>query len=281
MAPPRRLTLAVAVTLASCAARAPVASAPASPSSASPSSRRAPAIVASNILRRDYAGSKACEGCHADEYDKFMAAPMHNMTRLPSQSVPAAPFDGGVFRFKDDEVRFSTRGGDRLMTIASASLGTRTYRVTRVIGGHYREDFAGVEEGGRDGKTERILPATWSIAKRAWRYKGYSVMGPERPGLRPGGVWNRTCIFCHNTIPYFDDLLGALSDPKIGPYQGEVVDPLLPVERRARYEITDAAALRRAVADELGVIGARPRAQEASDLLRAIRAKFDGSHLVE
>jgi hypothetical protein len=280
VAPPRGLTLAVAVTLVSCAARAPVASAPSSASS-SPAARGAPAIVASNILRRDYAGSKACEGCHADEYDKFMAAPMHNMTRLPSQSVPEAPFDGGVFRFKDDEVRFSTRGADRLMTIVSASLGTRTYRVTRVIGGHYREDFAGVEEGGRDGKTERILPATWFLGKRAWRYKGYSVMGPERPGLRPGGVWNRTCIFCHNTIPYFDDLLGALSDPKIGPYQGEVVDPLLPAERRARYDVTDAAALHRAVADELGVLGVRGRTQEPGELLRATRAKFDGSHLVE
>jgi predicted CXXCH cytochrome family protein len=277
VASPHVPTLAVVLTLAACAAHPPL-SAPTA--STAPSSAGTPAIVASNILRRDYAGSKACEGCHADEYDKFMAAPMHNMTRLPSAAVPSAPFDGGSFRFKDDEVRFSTRGAARLMTIVSASLGTRTFRVTRVIGGHYREDFAGVEEGGGD-KAERILPATWFLGKRAWRYKGYSVMGPERPGLRPGGVWNRTCIFCHNTIPYFDDLLGALSDPKIGPYQGEVVDPLLPPARRARFEITDAAGLHRAVADELHVLGARGKTDDPSELLRATRAKFDGSHLVE
>ncbi|HEX8952520.1 MAG TPA: hypothetical protein VF945_11780, partial [Polyangia bacterium] len=113
MAPPRALrllaTLAAAASLAACAARPPVATAP--PSSRAVASAP-PAIVASNILRRDYAGSKACEGCHAEEYDKFIAAPMHNMTRLPAAGVPAAPFDGGVFRFKDDEVRFSTRGAD-------------------------------------------------------------------------------------------------------------------------------------------------------------------------
>ncbi len=160
-----------------------------------------------------------------------MAAPMHNMTRLPSASVPAAPFEG-VFRLKDDEVRFSRRGDDRLMTIVSQQFGTRTFRVTRVIGGHYREDFAGVEEGAAQ-PVERILPASWFIGSRSWRYKGYSVMGPERPGLRPGGVWSRTCIFCHNTVPYFDDMLGALADPRVGPYQGEVVDPLLPSARRA------------------------------------------------
>ena len=282
----RLYSLVVAVACGACA-RAPVAaSAPTSPPLA------APALVASNIVRADYAGSKACQGCHADEYDKFMAAPMHNMTRLPSAGVPEAPFSG-TFHFKDDEVRFATRGDDRLMTIVSATQPTRTFRVTRVIGGHYREDFAGVEEGARDTTTERILPATWYFGTRAWRYKGYSVMGPERPGLRPGGVWNRTCIFCHNTIPYFDDMLGALADPKLGPYQGEVVDPLLPSARRARVEVTDAAGLHRAVADELRVLGARPSAvgsasdssrasvQDAGELLRAIRAKFDGGKLLE
>ncbi len=273
----RRLppAVAVVVALASCA-RAP-APAPAAPTASS--AARAPAVVASNILRRDYAGSQACAGCHPDEYDKFMAAPMHNMTRLPSASVPAAPF-AGAFKLKDDEVRFSRRGDDRLMTIVSAT-GARTFRVTRVIGGHYREDFAGVEEGAAGPPVERVLPATWFIGTQSWRYKGYSVMGPERPGLRPGGVWNRTCIFCHNTVPYFDDLLGALADPKIGPYQGEVVDPLLPPERRARYEVTDGAGLHSAVADELRVLGARAGASEPADLIRAIRARFAGGNVVE
>src|SRR5262245_48537898 len=107
--------------------------APVAPVLTPPASRAAPAatVVASNILRRDYAGSKVCSGCHPDQYDKFMAAPMHNMTRLPGDGVPATPFRG-VFRFKDDEVRFASDGSTRLMTIASATEGTRTFAVTRV-----------------------------------------------------------------------------------------------------------------------------------------------------
>ena len=242
-------------------------------------------LVTSNVLRRDYAGSAACASCHPAEYDKFMAAPMHNMTRLPSATVPAAPFEGR-FRFKDDAVRFERVDGDRLMHIESATLGSRTFKVTRVIGGHYREDFAGVEVGGSDGKTERILPASYFLQSGRWRYKGYSVMGPERPGLRPGGVWSQTCIFCHNTIPYLDDLLGALADPRLGPYQGEVVDPLLPPARRARVQVTDDRAFAHAVDDELARLGARPaRGQDpssrAGELLRATRARFDGAHLIE
>ncbi|MDB4970943.1 MAG: hypothetical protein JWN44_6632 [Myxococcales bacterium] len=268
------LFVGTAVFVPGCAApsrRAPTASAPAATGAL-------PSVVASNMLRRDYAGSAACAPCHADEYDRFMTTPMHNMTRLPTAAVPTAAFDGR-FRFKDDAVRFETRGRDRLMTIESKAYGTRSFKVTRVIGGHYREDFAGVELGS-DGP-ERILPASYFLESKAWRYKGYSVMGAERPGLRPGGVWNRTCIFCHNTIPYFDDVLGALSDPKVGPYQGEVVDALLPAARRARWEITDAGAMRAAVADELHVLGAGAASKEPADLLKATRAKFDAAHVVE
>lgn len=263
-----------AITLIGCAARSPSATAPVA-TTAPP-----PPFVVSNMLRADYAGSAACKECHHEEYDKFVAAPMHNMTRVPSESAPSAPWSG-EFKFKDDDVKFETRNGARLMTIESRAFGTRTFRVTRVIGGHYREDFAGVELG-RETKDERILPATWLIGSRTWRYKGYSVMSPERPGLRPGGVWNKSCIFCHNTVPYFDDVLGALADPKLGPYQGEVVDALLPVERRARWDITDENALERAVAGELRVLGGRatPHAG-AGELLRNVRARFDGSHLLE
>src|SRR5438477_5312519 len=111
-------------------------------------------------------------------------------------------------------------------------------------------------------------------------------MGPERPGLRPGGIWNKTCIFCHNTIPYFSDIQGAIADAKIGPYQGEVVDALLPAALRARYRISDDAAFVRAANDELAHLGARPTsaataATAAADLLRATRARFDASSLME
>ena len=61
------------------------------------------------------------------------------------------------------------------------------------------------------------------------RYKGYSVMVHERNGLSsPGPVWNRTCLFCHNTVPYLDSLLGALAGPRAPQNTREkVVDALL------------------------------------------------------
>ena len=33
----------------------------------------------------------------------------------------------------------------------------------------------------------------------------------ERASLRAGPVWSRTCIFCHNTVPELDRMLGAIA----------------------------------------------------------------------
>ena len=248
-------------------------------------------MIASNILRADYAGSQACVRCHEDLARAWAASPMHNMTRLAAGAQIQAPFDGGEFRFKDDRVRFEQHDGARVMTLYSATQGTHRYRITKVIGGHHREDFAGVEVdeslapvGISD---ERVLPATWMLEARQWRYKGYSVMTRERPGLRPGAVWKKTCIFCHNTEPYLSNLLGTLAGPSTPAYQGELVDPLLPEARRWKYQITDDAPLRRAIADELSLLRRKPVPVDgpiADVLSRAVqttRAAFDEHNLIE
>jgi len=250
------------------------------------------AIVASNILRADYAGSQACVRCHEDIARAWSASPMHNMTRLAATAEIHAPFDGGEFRFKDDRIQLETHDGARFMRLQSATQGTHLYRVTKVIGGHHREDFAGVEVDEAlapvgDPRNERVLPATYMLEARRWRYKGYSVMHRERPGLRPGAVWKKTCIFCHNTEPYLSNLLGTLAGPATPAYQGELVDPLLPEARRWKYEIADEAALRRALEDEVALLRGKRASLPGSigDALgRAVqttRAGFDERHLVE
>src|SRR5690349_19867215 len=115
--------------------------------------------VTSNILRGDYAGSQACASCHARIYQAWRASPMHEMTRLPEQARVRAPFDGAEFRFKHDRARLETDAtGARIMRVVSAELGDHSYRITKVIGGRYREDFAGVELPA--GAVEMILPVS-------------------------------------------------------------------------------------------------------------------------
>jgi len=255
----------------------------------SPHASRAPREIASNVLRADYAGSAACAKCHADVAAHWAASPMHNMTRTFDANVSRAPWSGTALRFKDDRVDLEERAGaegvERIVHVRSARFGDTDYRVTRVIGGHHREDYAGVPLTGAPSADEVVLPISWLLWSNKFRYKGYSVMSRERPGVAAGPVWNRTCIFCHNTEPYFSDMLGALVQRK-DPYQGELVDPLLPAGLREHVVIDDANALDGALGDEIEHLShTRPTDSSTSDLaLRAIettRDHFTARDLVE
>ncbi|HEX7667924.1 MAG TPA: hypothetical protein VF407_25530, partial [Polyangiaceae bacterium] len=215
-------------------------------------------VVASNVTRADYAGSAACETCHADIAASWAKAPMHNMTRLPASVPSGAPFDGRTFHFKGDSATFRTVGGERFVQVDSLKAGSAIYRITKVIGGHYREDFAGqqveaMQPGAKivgDTHDELVMPVSYLLATGTLRYKGYSVMTPVRDALKAGPVWNRTCILCHNTAPYLTSMLGALAGPEAKAYQGEVVDPLLPASKRWSFTVTDEDGLKDALSAE-------------------------------
>ncbi len=228
---------------------------------------------------------------------------MHRMTREARVRGPHeeagsavelhAPFAGETFSFKGDAVRLTSDGDARFFEISQKGGQPRVFRMTRVIGGRVREDYAGIQVAAAkkdaavmgDPSSEWVMPVTYVLGTKRLRYKGYSVMVKERPLLHEGPEWNKTCIFCHNTVPYIDTALGAFTGKKT-PYQGEVVDPLLPAARRFAYRVTDAVAFSRLVDQEeqrLGVsaAGEPEPARAAIAGVTAIRGHFRASHLVE
>ncbi len=269
------------------------------PAPKGPSLPERPAVVRSNIERADYAGSQACASCHRAYFDAFMASPMHNMTRLPARTDLRGIFAGRIFRFKQDSVILEEREGRPCMRIGSRRFGDHLFRVTKVIGGHHREDFAGVEAGSRDTLTERILPVSFFPENKTFRYKGYSVMDPERPALKAGAVWNQTCLFCHNTVPYLSTILRELAGPEAPPFQGSDVDRSLPANRRESLKVADSLGLRNALAAEIDFLrraggsgvdrGSRSGSlirtgslgKTARKALNATWSLFNGNHLVE
>jgi predicted CXXCH cytochrome family protein len=272
------ITLAVAAVSGSCASI---------PSSKVPGVKGGGDVVRSNVRFADYAGSKACERCHAPYVASWLRSPMHNMTREARGAEIKGPFDGTVFRFHGDTARLESAGADRFVTIDSKRFGRSIYRITRVIGGHHREDYAGVSvaevrEGAPpigDPTEELVMPVSWVYATKSLRYKGYSVMVKERDGLKAGPVWNQTCIFCHNTVPYLSTVLGALS--KTSGYQGTVVDPLLPAPMRAVYVVKDEGAMRALLKEEAARLGAMNRSPTLAEAVSITRLRFGAKHLVE
>jgi predicted CXXCH cytochrome family protein len=244
----------------------------------------APSAVLSNLTRVDYVGSAACGPCHKAEFVAWERSPMHRMTRDVRDAKIRAPFDGTRWKFKDDSVVLERRDGNPWLRVESEHADVKTYRIVHVIGGRTREDFTGVEPGGA---REVVLPVSYVYATRSLRYKGYSVMLHEREGLRAGPEWSRSCIFCHNTVPEMDRLLGAIAGPAAHSYQGEQVDRWLPVEKRAKVRVLDARAFERAATTETERLGGALASNSGSpqDIAKAatdvVRARFDGDSLVE
>jgi predicted CXXCH cytochrome family protein len=251
---------------------------------------------ASNVLRSDYAGSASCAPCHAKLYEKFASSPMHNMTRL--DDAIRAPFDGAKFNFKHESATAFTVDGRPYvqLNLDQATRGADgvnpLYRVTNVIGGRVREDFVGVlVDDTRPDAVERgermVLPVSYLLYAKRWRYKGYSVMVTEREGMHAGPVWRETCIFCHNEAPYLATIYNSFETaPTHTIYQGSVSDGFLPVDRRFRVLVDDPAALAAAVREEAAVVSksthmpdALPEAAHAAAV--STRKRFGPEHLVE
>lgn len=243
--------------------------------------------TSSNAFRADYAGSSACASCHADIHAAWLESPMHRMTRDAATASIRAAFDGSAFELGEDRIVPEMRDGHRFMRLLTADQGESLYRVTKVIGGRYREDFVGVEVSNPHGQgAEQIMPISFVFSTSSWRYKGYSVLVKERPGLRAGPKWASQCITCHNTLPYLSSVLDDLIGPGAESYQGSVTDDILPSSRRWQFEITDTDELAQALRDELTFLGDRPKPDaSAKDLLvqalRATRDSFDERHLIE
>jgi predicted CXXCH cytochrome family protein len=254
-------------------------------------------LVASNILRGDYAGSASCAPCHAAIHARWSTSPMRRMTRLASETVPRAPFDGTTFHFKGDSVTMEEHEGRRYMRVVTQKAGESLYRVTKVIGGRYREDFAGTQVSSTEENAlpmgnphqQPVLPASYLIFAGQWRYKGYSVMVKERPYIEKGGApWRQTCIFCHNTTPYLSTVYDDLQATPSRAYQGSVSDRLLPGDRQWKLHPGDAAGLGKALSAEIAYLQKKPAKAEGGappelldEAVKVTSDRFDEAHLVE
>ncbi|MDB4963526.1 MAG: uncharacterized protein JWP01_3525 [Myxococcales bacterium] len=252
---------------------------PSSPSRIVPATK----VVASNVLRADYAGSPACGDCHAEVFASWQHSPMRNMTRAVETATIRAPFDGATLSVGTDTVTMEMQGASRYMRLATAK-GTSRFRITKVIGGRYREDFVGIDESGIG--VERVMPATFVFATTSWRYKGYSVMVKERPGMSVRAVWANECIPCHNTLPLATMLYDELYGAGLPAYQGKLSDRVLPASRMWTTRSRDDVALASWLRDEIRFLGGEPPANASlrATLPAAATASerhLGGKHLVE
>ena len=109
-------------------------------------------------------------------------------------------------------------------------------------------------------------------------------MNRERPRLQAGPVWAKTCLFCHNTVPYLATVYDDLYGPGAETYQGSVTDRLFPPERQWHVQPADQGALSAALSADIRALqGAVPGTLQGKlmEAIRATRNRFDAGHLLE
>ena len=173
----------------------------------------------SNILRGDYAGSDSCARCHADIY-RGVARLADAPDDAAAGAAPGFTRRSRPTRGNGADVSLQGRHGAarraRRRALRRADVGA----VRRSpLSGHARHRRA-LPRGlrGRRGRRrpdarELLLPVSYVFETRSFRLKGYSVLVGERPGLRAGGVWSETCVFCHNTVPVLRRAVGRAGGP--------------------------------------------------------------------
>ncbi|MDH5644026.1 MAG: cytochrome c family protein, partial [Gemmatimonadota bacterium] len=134
-----------------------------------------PPAVAGNanaevVVYEDFAGSDACAGCHAEQFQMWESSTHGRAGGLPSSDVLITAFDGRAIRFKDAVVYPRTNSaGQYLFTVQQDNREPFDFVVAGVVGGGhmYGGGTQGFLSAYPDG-TLRFLPFDFIRIEGVW-----------------------------------------------------------------------------------------------------------------
>lgn len=156
-----------------------------------------------------YATSESCKKCHESEYESWYRTYHRTMTQEASPETVLGDFGDVVVELEGQSCRLFRQGGhcymelvDREQEQRQAALGSTdplprtTYRVDRLVGSHNTQVYLTRNPN----NSYLILPLVWHIGEQRWISRGGSfLIPPDAQVWGATGVWNSSCVFCHNT----------------------------------------------------------------------------------
>lgn len=147
-----------------------------------------------------YAGSTACQSCHADHHASWHRTFHRTMTQEASRHSVQGAFDGRVLDYWGKSVRPTLHEGRHVFELLDPATGAARQRLTvaRTVGSHRYQQYLAE---GADGRYLR-LPLLWHNGDQRWVHVNGAFLYDDNQGFNQhGAVWNPNCIFCHNTGP--------------------------------------------------------------------------------
>ena len=200
----------------------------------------------SNILRGDYAGSARCAACHAEIYRGLaeLADAPHDAAAGGRARSARAPFDGADVPLQGRHARGSSRSdGARFVELTSAQRRrpplSRHARHRRALPRGLRRRRGRRRAGDTARERELLLPVSYVFETRELPSQGLLGAGRRSgPGCARAASGTRPASSATTRSRTSTTSVGrARAGPGAPGYQGEVVDRLLPRERRWRFEV--------------------------------------------
>jgi predicted CXXCH cytochrome family protein len=160
------------------------------------------------------AGSKSCEKCHPEHYQRWEDSAHSRMVRLPGpQSVVGDFTRDNVLRWKGYTYRMFVKDGRYFMTVEPPRGDSTTYPIDFVLGSRRIQGYMSKLADGR----LYLLPAYYHIVTRSW-FDSSLITPHTKDGVGVKQYWNTNCLACHATDLRFG------FDPTSGQYSTRYVE---------------------------------------------------------
>ncbi len=146
------------------------------------------------------AGSKSCEKCHSEHFQRWQDSAHSKMVQLPTPQTVRGDFTtDNTLRWKGYLYRMFIRDGAYFMEVSPPQGGKTTYHVDYTVGSKRVQGYMSRMSDGR----LYLLPAYWRVATESW-FDSSLITPHTGEGVGVKQFWNTNCLACHATDLRFD-----------------------------------------------------------------------------
>lgn len=184
----------------------------------------------SNMRPEDYAGAKACQTCHAKNYESWSVHPHRWMNARANEESVMGDFSGDAsISYRGGQAKFYMQDAEYRMRLERDST-VRVYSVNRTIGSRFQQYYVGkLIEGPEPEKhpvrqIDYVLPFGYWLDENEWVpvvHVDLELPDEQRhdPFLHPANrAYDRSCASCHTTQVAGDRMLRAVGRERLAAY---------------------------------------------------------------
>lgn len=175
----------------------------------------------SNIRPKDYVGPQACAECHKENHQNWQNHPHSRMNALANAETILGNFSNASIDYAGRRAVFKQQEDKYIVEYYRDEELLRQFKITRVIGWRYEQDYVGFQIQGPEPLGDPIyqkeirLGFSYALDRQKWFPQSY-LEPTEYPGSEylPTGnlrhdpfepttvAFNQRCARCHNTYSY-------------------------------------------------------------------------------